>query len=197
MALSLAAQAGISAAPTALKFLKEKIDPSRPSAYEKQLSRFMELYQGQAEQPVTENRVFKSGKREIDARDKKNREQVANVVGAGNVTNEVKLAGMQDANENYGSALNRVISNAQLFKEYSQGRVLNLAGMQEQAKQNRVAQDQQNTAAWLNPLSKAANAFVTADAFGEGKSNNVGGGSDSDLLEDEFGKAPGNFTWGN
>lgn len=195
MALPIAAQIGIAAAPTALKGIKEIVNPSRPSAYEKQLKRFMELYKGQAEQPITENQAYKSGKREIDVRDKQNREQVQNVVGAGNVTNEVKLAGMQDANDTYASALNRVISNAQRYKEYSQGRMLSLAGMQEQAKQSRVAQDQQNTAAWLNPLSKAANAFVTTDAIGGG--NSSGSGSAEDVLEDEFGKAPGNFNWGN
>lgn len=187
MPLPFAAQAGIALAPTAIKGLNEVFNPSQASDYENKLANFMDIYEGNASDPVTENRVYRTGKREINARDKKNREQINNVVGAGNVTNEVKLAGMDAANETYAAAINRLMNNAQRYKEFSQGKVLQLAGMKEQAKQNRLGQRQQKTASWMGPLSSAANAFLMSDALGDGGT----GGSDYKDMSDPLGLVGG------
>lgn len=171
MPIPLAGQVAIAAAPGLVGKLNDVINPSQPSEFEKKLNDFFELYDGQARKGVTENSVYKSGKREIDARDKKIREQSANIVGAGNNTNEAKLAVMQNANDSYGAALSRLMENARRYKEFSQGKALQVAGMQENAKQNRLQQKGLDTASLIQPLSKAANAVLLSDVLG----NTTGG----------------------
>lgn len=160
-------QLALAAAPTGVKLLNELFNPSRESEYEKKLREMQMRLEGDANAPVTQNRVYTEGKSVIDQADTQNRESIGNVVGGGNVTNEAKLAGMDDANSSYMAALNRLMSNAQRFREFSAGQSMNALGSLENAKNNRLTTRQNNTASWMNPLSNSFNAMIGAQNTGE------------------------------
>ena len=164
--LPLLAQLGIAAAPTAIKAANQIFNPSQESDYEKKIGKYADLFGEQAQSPVTENNVFKSGKSVIDARDKKTREQTENTLGAGNVTGEAKLAGMQSNNEVYAQMLNGLMARAQRFKESSQGKYMNALGLGESIKNNRLNQRANSDAGLMGGLSAGANALLLSDVQG-------------------------------
>ena len=166
MSLPFLAQLGIASAPTAIKTLNQVFNPSQESEYEKKVNSMAELFGEQAKAPITENTAYKSGKSVIDSRDKKSRERTDNTLGAGNVTSEGKLAGMQDNNEVYAQMLNGLMSRAQRFKEASQGRYMNALGLGEYIKNNRLNQRANSDASMIGGLSQGLNAFLLSGAQG-------------------------------
>ena len=163
MPLSTAAQVGVASIPTGIKAFNELINPSKPTGYEKKLAKLAEMFGNQASMPVTQNSAFTEGKSVLDAKDKKNRKNVANMTGAGNVTNEVKLTAMNNANDSYAQAISRLIGNAQRFKQAMTGQQINAMSLQENAKQGRLANRQSNTASFIQPMQSAINSFLFSD----------------------------------
>lgn len=121
------------------------------------------MLKGEYQQPLTERSEYKSGKRSLDVRDKKNREGLNNLMGAGNVTNEAKLSTMQESNEAYGAGLNQLMQNVNRFREFSKNRYLNTMGLADQAKRNRVNSFNNNLNSILTPLSQAGGALASAE----------------------------------
>ena len=167
-----ALQLGAMLAPTAISGLSNLLGNNRQSPYERQLSRMATLFEQEGSAPVTQNREFKSGMKIVDERDRENRRAIDNQSAASGTTDEAKLGHIQTANRSRDSAIDKLLNNARRYRQIMQSRALQTSGMLEQARQSRNQDFQGGLQSIINPLGKAANAFVLSDMF----SNDAGGG---------------------
>lgn len=154
------------AAPTVIRGISALTGGSKPTHYENEMFKMADVLKSKAMTPGTETNEYKSGKAELNAFHKKNTERAKNLIGAGNYTNEAKLASMQAGNEVYASGLNKLLANVSRLKDYNLNRYLNTLGTAEQAKQNRIQNYNTNLNSILEPVGQAGQAFAMAHVLG-------------------------------
>ncbi len=151
------------AAPTAIRGINSLLGGSKASSYENEMFKMADVLKSKAMTPTTQTNEYRSGKAELDAFHKKNTERAKNLIGAGNYTNEAKLASMQGGNEVYASGLNKLMANVSRLKDFNFNRYLNTLGTAEQAKQNRIQNYNTNLNSILQPIGQAGQSFAMAD----------------------------------
>ena len=161
MALGTAA----SLLPTAVNVGMNIFGNRRKSGFEKRLNRMADLFEAEGAKPITENRDFKSGMKIVGERDRRNRRAVNDRSAATGATDESRIATMQSANEQVDQNINRLLQNAQRYRELMRNRALNTRAMQEKAKQFRDQQFGQKVNNIVQPLGQAMNAFNMAGVF--------------------------------
>lgn len=171
MPLPFLAQLGIAAAPSLISAGANLFRRERgPSPYEEELTRAAQIFNDQASAPLTDNRAYQSGKRQLDQADDRNREAINNRSAATGATDEARLAGIESANQTYADSLNQLLSRAQQYRDVMRDRYLNVIGQGENARLNREYQDdarfQQGLQSIVGPLGKASQAFLMSDVFG-------------------------------
>ena len=144
---------------------------SRPSEFENRLGSMAGMLEEQAFQPVQNTTTFKTGKSQLDERDRDNRKAIDNQSAVSGSTDEAKIASMDGANQSYNRGLQDLLSYSQRVRDQNQQRFLNVLGAQEGARQNRTQQYNQNLNSILDPLQQAGQAFAMADVF----ANQAGG----------------------
>lgn len=153
---------------------------NRQSPYEKKLSSMADIFEEQASGPATDTQVFQEGKRELDESDDRRREQVQNSSAASGATDEARLASMEDSNEVYADAYNRLMSRAKQYQDQMRQRYMQTIGQQEQARRASDAQFQKKVNSITRPLGQASRAFLMSDIF----SNPTAGASGQQIIAD-------------
>lgn len=188
MPLPFLAQLGIAAAPTAIKAGANLLRGDRKSPYERELSKMAGIFKEQASAPVSENRAYKEGKRQVDRQDEKNRESIQNSSTITGATDEARLASVEDNNEVYADAMSRLFSTAQAYRDRMRDRYLNTLGAQQTARQATNAEFQRKLGGIIDPLSRGAQSFLLSDMFSDGEGGSITGG-DVDKFISETPKA--------
>jgi hypothetical protein len=165
MALPLGAQIGVSLLPTVAKLGANLFRDRSPSPYERQLSRYAQMFDAEASVPLTDNRMFQSGISQIDERDRRNRQAVTNRAAATGGTDESRIASMQSANQAYNSAFQRLMDSAQRYRNLMRNRHMQTLGQQEQAGHFRNMAFNEDVDRIVQPLGRTINSFLLSDIF--------------------------------
>jgi hypothetical protein len=153
-----------SLAPTAINAFANIVG-SKPSPYERKLSKYATMFEEEGAKPITENRSFKSGMKTVEQYDKRNRKAINNKSAASGATDEAKIASMNSANQSRDQFIDRLLNNAQRYRSLMQDKALQTLGQLEGARQNRNFQFGQKVNSITQPLGQAANAFTMSQLF--------------------------------
>lgn len=172
MALSTA----LMLAPTAIKLGNRAFGGgSKPSAYEKELGSMADIFGADAKGPITDNRMFTSGKTMLDERDRDNRRAINNSSAITGSTDEAKLANMDNSNKSYNQGLNQLLEMASRFRDQSRNRYMNVLGAKEGARRSRQSEYNQNFDGIVDGIGQATKAFAMTDLFDPGGSRGGAG----------------------
>jgi len=163
---------GLLAAPTILK-LGARVAGVKPkkSRFEKKLLNQIDVLETDLQQPLSQRSEFKAGKSQLDLADRRNKETAVNAVGAGNITNDAKLATLETTNEAFSQGMNQLLANVARFRDFDRNRLLRLLGSAEQIKNNRIQRFGNNINSILQPLAQAGQSFVLADLLANQATN--------------------------
>lgn len=153
-------------APSLINLGMNLFGNNKKSPLEKKYKRMADLFETEGNQAITENRDFKSGMKIVDSYDKKDRRAINNQSAVTGATDEAKIATMQSANESRDSNINRLLQNAQRYRELMQNKAIRTRGLQHQAKEQRNYQFGQKVNSIVQPLGQATNAFMMSNMFG-------------------------------
>jgi hypothetical protein len=161
--MSLLLPIATSLAPTLIKGGLQALGGSKQSPMEKKYKSMMDVLEGKLDQPLQSRGEYKRGRAEILSADERNKEKAENVVGAGNYTNDAKLAVMESTNKTFGSQLNDLMSNVASIRDMDQSRLLGVMQALQGAKAQRVSEYNQKLGSILDPLAEAGGAWLQAE----------------------------------
>lgn len=169
--MGLIAPIAMSVAPTLIKGGLQALGGSKESPIEKKYKGMMNVLEGKLDTPLQGREEYVRGKAELQKADQRNKEKAENVVGAGNYTNDAKLAVMGSTNEAYGSQLNNLMANVAKMRDMDQSRLLGIMQALQGAKAQRVNEYNQKLSNILDPLATAGGAWLQTElnAPGGGK----------------------------
>lgn len=163
MAIGLGTALGVGSSLAKLGVNAFGLNKGRKSDAERQVESMVKMLGEDISKPLTETTGFKTGKGVLNKRDRKNRKAINNNAAVSGATDESKIANMSSSNEAYNSGMANLLNAAFRLRDRNRSRYLNLLGVGENMRNNRMAKSQ---AAWnnvLNPLSSAGKSLMMAN----------------------------------
>lgn len=142
----------------------------KPTAYQRELGRLSSMLKEQydlADSDALSTNSAKARLKLIKEQSDEAEKRLGNVAGRMGMTDEAKLSGINNINQNTARGTADIIANNENEKSRILNQYINIAGMNEQMRMNQLAERSNRISGIVNPLSNATGSYFMSKLWGK------------------------------